>query len=73
MFEEELGDRPLTDVLKKTFLSAFTFLMAFSIRDVFTKTILRSVPENSDNSLIFTYLFALFVIFITLLMVFIFY
>ena len=58
---------PVSSVIKKTILAAFTFLTALAIRDVFTNSMKRLVDTEK---LTVTYVYAAFVIFITVLLAF---
>ena len=61
---------PVFDVIKATILSAFTFLSAFSMRDVLIKTLEASVPSNTKEKLIFIYFYAAIIVLITILLAF---
>ena len=58
---------PISGIIKTTILSAFTFLTALGVRDVFSKTLEAVLPDNANEKLIFTYFYATVVIFLTVL------
>ena len=68
--ESTLIINPASDVIKATVLSAFTFLSAIAIRDLFIKTMESVVPNNTKDALIFVYFYTSVIILVTLLMAF---
>jgi hypothetical protein len=59
---------PVSSVIKASVLSAFSFLAALSIRDVFQKTMESVLPSNAKERLVFTYAYASFVVLMFLLL-----
>lgn len=66
--EQTITVNPVSDVIKATVLSAFTFLSALSVRDVLTKTLEAMVPNNTKEKLIFVYFYASLIVLITVLL-----
>lgn len=58
---------PVSSIIKTTVLSAFTFLTALSLRDVFIKTAEASLPAKSNEKLAFTYFYASMILLFTVL------
>ena len=61
---------PVSDIIKATVLSAFTFLSALSVRDVLLKTMETCFSEKSQSKLIFIYAYASIVVCITVILAF---
>ena len=61
---------PVFDVIKATILSAFTFLSAFSMRDVLIKSLEAMVPNDTKEKLIFIYFYAAIIVLITIMLAF---
>jgi hypothetical protein len=61
---------PVSDIIKATILSAFTFLSALSVRDVIIKTLEALVPDNTKEKLVFVYFYCSIVILVTILLAF---
>jgi hypothetical protein len=58
---------PVSDVIKGAVMSSFSILSALSIRDVLIKTLEATVPNKTNERLIFVYFYASVVILLTLL------
>jgi len=63
-----LDYQPLSALLIRTIVAAFTILTAFSIRDSVMQTIQAVAPNSATKKLIFTIMVTLFFLFITVLM-----
>lgn len=70
-YEEVVVVDPVSAVIKKTVLAAFTFLTALSFRDVFQRTLESVLPDNSKEKLIFAYLNASIILLLTVILAFI--
>ena len=68
--EQTVIVNPAMDIVKSSVLSAFTFLAAFSIRDVIIKTMESLVSTGTKQKLVFIYLYSAMVVFITILLAF---
>lgn len=68
--EQTIVINPVSNVIKATVLSSFTFLTALAVRDVFLKTMEAVLPEKANEKLIFTYFYASLVILFTVLLAF---
>jgi hypothetical protein len=68
--EQTVVVNPVSNLIKATVLSSFTFLTALAVRDVFLKTIESVLPKNAKDKLIFTYFYATVVILFTVLLAF---
>jgi hypothetical protein len=66
--ESTIVINPVMDVVQRTFLSAFSFLTALSMRDVFHRTLEAVLPAQSHDKLVFTFFYAAVIIFITVLL-----
>ena len=64
--EQERATANLTRVIKLTFLAAFTYIFALSVRDAFQQTMTYMIPRGS--SLILTYLYTTLVLLVLLIM-----
>lgn len=63
-----LDYQPLSALLIRTIVAAFTILTAFSIRDSVMQTIQAVAPNSATKKLIFTIMVTLFFLFLTVLM-----
>ena len=63
-----LDHEPVSSLLVKTIISAFTFLTAFSIRDSVVQGVQHVAPNNATKKFLFTVLITLFFLFVTVLM-----
>ena len=64
---------PVTTLIKSSIMSAFTFLTALSIRDVFTSTLKAALKHHNENrGLIFVYLYACIIFLVTTLLAYLF-
>lgn len=61
---------PVSSLLVKTIISAFTILTAFSIRDSIIQTITLFTPGDASKKLVFTLLTTFTFLFLTVLMAF---
>jgi len=59
---------PVSSVVKATVISAFTFLTALAVRDVFSQTVESVLPAGTGEKLLYTYLYAALVLFVTVLL-----
>jgi hypothetical protein len=59
---------PIHEVIKKTLLSAFTFLSAFALRDAIVKTMAYFVQDNTRDRILFVYAHTLLILTITVLL-----
>ena len=66
--EQTIVINPVSDVIKTTVLSAFTFLSALSVRDVLIKSLESMVPNNTKEKLIFVYFYASVIVLVTVLL-----
>jgi hypothetical protein len=66
--EQAIVINPVSSVIKATILSAFTFLTALAVRDVFLKTMEAVLPENANDKLMFTYFYASIIILFTVML-----
>lgn len=64
-----MSSNNISNVIKTTFISAFTVLMALAIRDTVTKSMETALPNNVQETLIFNYIYTLCVIIITILLI----
>lgn len=63
------SNNKISNVIRTTFISAFTVLMALAIRDTFTTSIESALPNRVQETLIFNYIYTLCVILITILLI----
>lgn len=63
--EKMIVINPVSSVIKSTILSAFSFLTALAVRDVFSRTLESVLPEKTNKKLIYTYFYASVVVFFT--------
>jgi uncharacterized YccA/Bax inhibitor family protein len=63
-----LDHQPLSALLVKTIIAAFTILTAFSIRDSVMQGIQAIAPNNATKKFLFTVMITLFFLFATVLM-----
>ena len=66
--EQTVIINPVSSVIKATVLSAFTFLTALAVRDVFIRTMESVLPAKSNEKLLFTYFYASVIIMFTVLL-----
>lgn len=66
--EQTIIINPVSTVIKGTILSAFTFLTALAVRDVFQRTLESVLPEKASEKLLFTYFYASIVVLCTVLL-----
>lgn len=66
--ETTIPVNPVSTLIKSTVLSAFTFLTALSVRDVFMRTLEAVLPEKANEKLIFTYFYTAVIILFTVLL-----
>lgn len=66
--EQTVIINPVSSVIKATVLSAFTFLTALAVRDVFIRTMESVLPVKSNEKLLFTYFYASVIIMFTVLL-----
>jgi len=62
--------QPLSALLIKTIIGAFTILTAFSIRDAVVQGVQAIAPNDATKKFIFSVLIAMFFLFVTVLMAF---
>jgi len=65
-----LDYEPVSSLLTKTILSAFTILTAFNIRDTVTQVVAVIAPSSATKKVLFTLSITVFFLFITVLMAF---
>jgi len=63
-----LDHEPVSSLLIKTIIAAFTFLTAFSIRDTVMQAIQQITPNDASKKLAFTMMVTMLFLFITVLM-----
>ena len=63
-----IDHEPISSLLIKTIITAFTFLTAFSIRDLVVKSIQLLAPHNAKREILFNFLIAMFFLFSVVLM-----
>jgi hypothetical protein len=63
-----LDYEPVSSLLVKTLIGAFTFLTALSIRDSVTQSIAVIAPNDTNKKLLFTFMVTLLFLFVTVLM-----
>ena len=66
--EQSIVINPVSSVIKATVLSAFTFLTALAVRDVFLRTLEAVLPEKANEKLLFTYFYESVIILFTVLL-----
>lgn len=65
-----IDHQPLSALLVKTIITAFTILTAFSIRDSVVQGIQAIAPNDATKKFVFSVLIAMFFLFVTVLMAF---
>jgi hypothetical protein len=62
---EQCDEEPLSSIIKKFVLSAFSVLSALTFRDLVVVTLERALPKTVTQKLIFVYIHSLCIVFIT--------